>query len=471
MKTFDIRAYGAAGDGEHKDSTAVRAAVDACTNAGGGTVYCPPGVYLCGTIFLEDNVALHLEAGATILGSPDEEDYDTSRNSAHDQGMQREHVSGAHLIYANGANHIAITGRGTIDGNGRAFFGDPNPDHGFYDVPGWRPGQMICFFDCTDVLIRDVRVTDSPYWAIWPHGCERVTIQGITLINARRNPNGDGIDADCCRDVIISDCFIDAGDDCIALKTHLAKHGGAMRACENVTVTNCTLVSPTCAVRLGFEGDGPIRNCTFSNLVITDTRRGIDLLVPRADQEGRDYGVHHGPCIENISFNNIVMHANVALFLWIGDDAEPPGGIRNVNISNLIATTRYGCHIGGSRSIPLEGLRISNMKLTIQGELDDTVIDPVPYPYPAFGFRDRSGMPYGIFAHHVRGLRLHNVVMEWGEVAGPWRNAMRIEQSQDVEFDGLVVGAPPGADDGAAVHLVDVERLVQRGCRASVAEE
>lgn len=466
MNTFCIRQYGAAGDGQRKDRASIQKAVDACAQAGGGTVVCPPGRYLAGTIFLENNIELHLEAGATILGSPDRADYDTSRNTQWDNGRERYRVSGAHLVYARDAHHIAITGRGTIDGNGRAFFGAPDPDHGYLTIPGWRPGQMVAFFECRDVLIRDVQLLDSPFFSVWPHSCDRVRVQGVRLINPRNTPNGDGINPDCCRDVIISDCHIETGDDCIAVKSDIGRRGRQSRACENITVTNCRLSSPTCGVRLGFEGDGPIRNCTFSNLVMTDTRTGINMLVPRrVDEADIGSAIEHGPCIENISFCNIVMDTQVPFYLWIGDDASPPGAIRNISICDVTATARRGCYIGGSRRIPIESVRISNTKLTVHGEMDDLMVNSVPYPYATFDYWDRQGLPHGIYSRYARDLLLHDITVEWGEITGPWQSAVRMEQVTDVDLDGLVACRAPGSAHDAAVYLTDVQNAFLRNCR------
>ena len=124
---FNIRQFGAAGDGRTKDSPAIQKAIEACTESDGGMVYCPPGTYLSGTLFLKSNVELHIEAGATLLGSPHQADYDTSQNAEHDQGLPDERVSGVHLVYARGASNIVVTGRGTIDGNGRTFAGRHAP--------------------------------------------------------------------------------------------------------------------------------------------------------------------------------------------------------------------------------------------------------------------------------------------------------------------------------------------------------
>ena len=464
---FDARDHGAVGDGSHKDTRAIQAAIDACHQAGGATVLVPPGTYLTGTLFIKSGVELHLTAGATLLGSPDRADYDTSQNAEHDCGLSDERVGNEHLIYARGARHIAITGRGAIDGNGRAFVNTSKSGESGREktVPGWRPGQMVTLFDCRDVLIRGVLLRDSPYWTVWPHGCDRLAIERITILNDRHTPNGDGINPDCCRDVHISDCHIEAGDDCIAIRSDDYRLGCPGRPCENVTVTNCTLSTRKCGVRLGYAGDGPIRNCTFSNLVMTNTRTGINVLVPRDYRPHEHFVVEHGPAIENVTFSNIVMDTKLALYLWIGDDAAAPGCIRNISINNVIATTQRGCYIGGSRSIPVEMIRLSNWHLTVNGQMDDALGAKVPYPYPVYGRWDTRGVPHAFFCRHVRDAAFDNVCVDWGQVTGSWRSALRVEHADGIDVTHSILGAAPGAADAPALDFRDVQRAGIRGCR------
>ncbi len=464
---FDVRNHGALGDGSNKDTHAIQKAIDACHRAGGGTVLVPPGTYLTGTLFIKSGVELHLTAGATLLGSPDRADYDNSQNAEHDCGLSDERVGNEHLIYARGARQIAITGRGAIDGNGRAFvnISKPNESGREKSVPGWRPGQMVTLFDCQDVLIRDVLLRDSPYWTVWPHGCDRLTIERITILNERHTPNGDGINPDCCRNVHISDCHIEAGDDCIAIRSDDYRLGSPGRACENVTVTNCTLSTPKCGVRLGYAGDGPIRNCTFSNLVMTNTRTGINILVPRDYRPQEHFVVEHGPAIENVTFSNLVMDTRLAVYMWIGHDAARPGCIRNIQISDVIATTERGCYLGGSPTMPIEQVRLANWRLTVRGEMDDQFAKEVPFPYPVYGRWDTRGVPHAFFCRHLRDASFANVCVDWGQATGSWRSAMRAEHVDGIDISHCTLGAAPGATDAPALDFQDVQRASIRGCR------
>ena len=457
---FNVRSFGARGDGSARDTGALQAAVDACAAAGGGMVLCPPGNYLTGTVELKSNVDLHVEAGATLLGSTSQADYDLS-NKLPVADFRHPHLNPAHLVFARNAENVAITGPGRIDGQGDSFFGPRAPGENWFSLKGWRPDRLIAFINCRNVLVKDVQLSNSPGWMLWPLGCEQVRIHRVRIITNPWGPNTDGIDPDCCRDVHISDCQISTGDDCIALKSSINLLG-QQRACENVTVTNCTLSSTCCAVRIGYEGDGPIRNCTFSNLVFPGTRTGINMLVPRH----ADVGIQHGPAIENIAFSNLVMDTRIPIYLWIGDDAAPPGGIRNVSIADVLATTERGCYLGGSKTIPLEGLRVANLRLEVRGEMDDEFAAAVPYPYRVWDYFDKRGIPHALYCRYAREVEFHDVRVAWGRAGGSWRSALRAEHVEDLEVDGLVARQGPGPGRAPAVHLTDVRGALVRGCRA-----
>jgi hypothetical protein len=446
------------GDGEQLDTAAVQDAIDHCHAAGGGMVVCPPGIYRIGTIELKSNVRLHLTAGATLKGSTQREDYRTIWTGIEEREF---------LVYAEKADNIAITGQGAIDGTGTHFF-EPIPGNERMKVRDWRPYHMLTFLHCRDVLIRDVTLLDSPCYSIWPLGCERLRITGIKIIANRWGPNTDGIDPDCCCDVIISDCSIDCGDDCIALKSDTAKYGG-MAPCENVTVTNCTMRTTTCGIRIGYEGDGPIRNCTFSNIVMHDTRTGINMLVPR--EVGRPmFMIEHGPAIENIHFSNMLLDTQIAFYFWIGDDAARPGCIRNVNISDITATTEEGCHISGARDNAIENLRMNNVRLTMRNSPLPPMDDPLPYPFPVFGHWPQHGLPHAWFFRHVHGLSVSGMQVDWREAGDGWRSTIRVDDCMDVGLHNLHVQGLPPQSDTPVLDFVNVRDASVRAARSEATE-
>lgn len=456
---FNIRGFGAIGDGRVLDTSAVQAAVDTCAAAGGGTVLCPPGTYLIGTVELKSHVNLHINGGATLLGSTNRAHY---RSVAYGNPERGPVMVKEHLFIARDAEEVSLTGQGTIDGQGDSFFGPPVGKH--LSLRGWRPERMFGIVECRRVRIEDVTIRNSAGWALWLLGCDNVRIRGISIFNNPLGPNTDGIDPDCCSNVNISDCRIDAGDDCIALKSDAYLLGRA-KACENITVTNCSLSTTCCGVRIGYEGDAPIRNCVFSNLVMTRCRTGINMLVPR-HTEGDIAYIQHGPAIEDIRFSNLVMDTKVPVYLWIGDDASAPGGIRNIAISDCFATSERACYIGGAKDLPIEGVHISGFRLEVRGEMDNEFGTHVPYPYSVWDYFNKKGIPHAFYCRHARGLEFHNVRVVWGKAVGSWRSALRAEHVQDLDISGFVAKQAPGAANAAVVHVTDSQCVSLRNCRA-----
>lgn len=448
---YNIRDYGAGGNGITNDTLAIQKAVNACAAAGGGMVACPPGLYLTGTVVLRDNVELHVEAGATLKASADRAHY-------------RSLSGRAHLVYAENARNIAVTGRGTIDGSGTRFFAR-RPGSRRMVVKNWRPYHMLAFVDCDGLLVRDTRLNDSPCYSLWALGCARVRIQGVNVTSNRWGPNTDGIDIDCCRDVFISDCCVDCGDDAIALKSDTHRLGRAA-ACENVTVVNCTLRTTSCGVRIGYEGDGPIRNCVFSNLVMRDTRTGIDLVVPRRVDD--IFVIEHGPAIENISFSNLVLETQLGFHFSITEDAAPPGGIRGISIADSIVRTGNGCCIIGARRNPVRDIRFRNLDLAMASLRRSARLGEksFPEPLPAWWWT-YPVTPNAWFFRHVRGLVLDNVRVDWRAARGQWRSAVYAEEIQDMDVCNLVEDGVRPDKKYPALDLVNVRRASIRAARAA----
>lgn len=436
---FNIRDFGAIGDGKTKDTKAIQNTIDACSEKGGGTVYCPPGTYLIGTIVLKSRMTFHLDSGCLLQGSTDRADYPSLLGSPQpaidnaQNGSCFAGISPEHLIVARDTEDLTITGGGRIDGQGDCFFGEFNPEFHYYTLPakGWRPFRMICLNNCSNLTIEKISITNSPAWTVWIQGCDNVKVRGITLRNNLRGPNTDGIDVDCSRNVHISDCHISAGDDCIALKSSIEFYHYANRPCENVVVTNCTLISPCNAIRLGYEGDGPIRNCTFNNIVFSETRTGINILVPAH----KEYGILHGPVIENILFSNLVMDVRKAFFIWAGNGAKRPGAIRNIRFDNIIATADRANFVGGSVDVPVEDIEFNRMHLSLTGDMKDDFNGVAPDPYNVFGYWKKSGLPYAFFVRNGRNVVFREVTVDRSRALGKWRDTLKTESVSGLRTD------------------------------------
>jgi hypothetical protein len=193
---------------------------------------------------------------------------------------------------------------------------------------------------------------------------------------------------------------------------------------------------------------------------MSNTRTGIDILVPRAER----WGIEHGPTIENIAFSNIVMDTQQAIFLWIGDDAATPGCIRNISISHVVATTTRACYLGGSKSIPIEGVRISDMKLIVKGNMDNHFAAGVPYPYCVWGYWLTHGLPYGFYCRYVRDLDFQGLSVEWKNVSGPWLSALCMDNVENLSINGMTAGATPGQREAPVIDMSNVRGALLRGC-------
>ena len=431
-QSYRVRDFGAVGDGTTLDTEAIQKAIDKCSTSGGGCVCFSPGVYLSGTVFLKDNVRLVLEVNSVLRGSPRPEDYPAiARKNIH--GNPAFNVppfsGGGFLIYADGVKNASIEGRGTIDGQGAEFWFKEMISSWVRKPKPKRPRALIGIVNSDSLLFRDVRLINSPCFTLWLIGCDNVNIDGITILNPQEGPNTDGIDIDCCNDVRISNCSIYGGDDAIAIKSD-AGLLGKDKPCENITVTNCVLSGgAACGVRLGYEGDSIIRNCTFSNLTIVDTENGLDILSVLPGQPT----ILKGSRCENISFNNVVMrNVNQAIYFWMGNLAggETQVHLKNIIVSNVIAESRSGSYIGGFPQKQVESVTLSNIRLIITGNM--------PKDAALTGTGIWGGFnPYGLYCSQVDGLRITDIDIDFREAKGAWRNGVFCEDVHNANLRGI----------------------------------
>lgn len=292
---YNIVDYGAVSDTTQLSTSALQKAIDKCSADGGGTVLVPTGDYKIGSIFLRSNVELHLENGATLYGSTDIKDY---KPVSTDYVSLRTVTPTIQLIYADNASNLAITGRGTIDGRGKAF-----PKLSWNDEGITRP-HLLRLVRCADVAVSGVTLKNSGCWMQHYLACDRLKINGITVFN-RNNFNNDALDLDGCHDVTVSDMIADSDDDAITLKST------SPRLCEDITISNCVVSSHCNAIKLGTETNGGFRNINIRGIVVK----------PSADQSSQYFGYPGG-----------IGHSAISLEIVDG------GTMRNVNIGDITIT-------------------------------------------------------------------------------------------------------------------------------------
>ena len=384
VSIFNVRDYGAVGTGRDKETAAIAKAIDACAKAGGGMVYVPAGRYLIGSITLKSHVTLDLDAGAVLLGSPDPEDYPL-RGS-----VWGERQSVSPLIYAEDAENITITGRGTIDGQGQVWWKrqwlalpkkgmepakTPEEVAEARKIANGRP-QLIQLVRCKDVVIEKVNLVNSASWTIHPLLCEFVRVDGVTIHNPVPSPNTDGINPESCRNVQIVNSRIDVGDDCVTLKSGMNEAGRRMgRPDENITITNCVMLKGHGGVTIGSEMSGGVRNVVVSNCVFQGTDAGIRI----KSQRGRG-GVVEGLTVSNIVMQDVLSAFTITMF-YMGSDK--PGDIfpvgegtprfRDFHFNNITARgSRTAGQVTGLREMAIEDVTFRDVHIQAETGLTCT---------------------------------------------------------------------------------------------------
>ena len=439
-RTYNIRDYGAKGDGTTLDTVAVQAAIDACNKDQGGTVLVPAGKFVIGTVELKSNVTLHIAAQGVLLGSADGKQYHAA-DAIPLSGDSTLNDGNVGLLFAVGAENITIEGQGTIDGQGAQFRSATKGVLPPAGITGSHRPYHLLFYQCKNLTVRDIFLLKSAFHSIRVIQCDFVKMEGLH-IHSRVIHNNDGFHFISSRYVHISNCDIQCQDDACAL----------FGSCQFITVTNCSFSTRWSVFRFG---GGVAENITVSNCLIYETY-------------GCPIKIRCGPGsrFENISFSNIVMKdVTGPISIGVGpqrSSAEPngqePGILRNISFSDIHATVVkpvqlrdtehfsnynpgeiYSCVVlNGMGDNFLEHVTFNNVHIQFPGggTAEHAAVRDVPKI--AGEYFQLGVLPaYGIYARNVKGLTLHNVRLTLADA--DYRPAVIFDHVADAAVNGLSV--------------------------------
>jgi len=423
-QNFNIKDYRAVGDGKTINTSAIQRAVDACARNGGGTVIVPAGVFLTGMVNLKSNVNFHVGPGAILQGIAKGAKYTS-------------------LLLIDSAEHVSVTGEGIIFGDGKNFpVIESYPD---------RP-YLIFARNSKNVKIENVTLRHSAAWALRLFGCEGVIIKGISIYS-HANFNNDGIDIDS-KDVIVSDCRVDSGDDGICLKNDDPK-----RPCENITITNCIVASNCNMIKMGTSSVSGFKNISISNCVFRKASESplhhwndapTNYIADRITGiSGIALEIVDGGHMDQISISNISMTGvQTPIFIRLGSRNNPTGSLKNVIISNVNATSasRMASAISAVPGFYIENVSLRDVifKHTGGGTLADyqAAVPENEKGYPENRMFGWTLPAYGLYVRHVKNLSLDNVQLQLMNADS--RPAVWLEDVHGLHGNGVKIDKPTG---------------------------
>lgn len=390
---FNVREHGARGDGKSLDTAAIQKALDACGEAGGGTVLLPAGTYLSRPLVLRTKTRLLVESGATLLATDDPADYKrTDKPNAFTPFLSGEDLE-----------DVTIEGRGVIDGAGARWWVDAETARqkkSGYTLP--RP-NMIVLTRVTNLFVRDVTLQNAAKFHFVPTDCDGVTVSGVTILAPERSPNTDGIDPSMCRRVTITGCTIDVGDDNIAIKSG-KKAKGREFGCEDIMVTDCTFKHGH-GVSIGSETVGGVRNVRVKNCTFENTDNGIRIKSDRT-RGGRVEDIVY----EDIKMTNVRGAISFSCYypkVPLKDDAKPVTNTTprytGIVVRNFSATSTKGAGIiAGLPESPIEGVTLENV--SIEAKTGLAIFNARRVKVKNSKIEPRSGGPFIIRDSEIDGL-------------------------------------------------------------------
>ncbi|XHR97469.1 glycoside hydrolase family 28 protein [Mucilaginibacter sp. UC70_90] len=362
----DITAYGATGNGTTLNTAAIQNAIDVCYKSGGGKVVVPSGVFLTGTVALNDNITLHLNKGAVLLGSTDINDY---RNL--DPFVEGLGISvGWALVVAVDKKNISIEGKGVIDGQGVKLKAQQILTDTRAESQRWgRRPFLLRVVRCQNVFVQGVTLNYSAAWTSHYFQCKQVNIQNVK-IESRGVAHNDGMDIDGCQDVTIKNCDVVSGDDALCFKTTSSK-----MACRDIVISGLRLKSGQGAIKIGTESMAPFENIRISKCYIYDTANGGIKLLSVDGANIRNIEIDDITMVEVKTPILIRLGARLSVFRKDQDTQQPIGTLENVTIKNVKAKAAdiaqlmppSGILITGIPGHDIKGLTLKNIEINLAG--------------------------------------------------------------------------------------------------------
>ncbi|MCS7004627.1 MAG: glycosyl hydrolase family 28 protein [Cytophagales bacterium] len=460
----NVKDFGAIGTKNQKATSFIQKAIDVCAEKGGGIVLFPSGEYVSGQINLKSNITLHLEAGATLFASQDKNDFFISENYQADN--QAKTPNKTFLIFGENLQNVSITGKGTIDGQAEHEWSDLITIDNFIREEteiAQKSGiemkrayvkepkvRLVYLHNIQNLHIENITLQRSPDWTLHIGASEHVVVKGVRIFSdLNYGVNADGIDIDGGKNIHISDCTVETGDDAICLKT--TYNNGNPVALENVTVSNCALVSTSCALKIGTESYADMKNIIFNNCIISNSNRGIGIFV-------RD-----GASVENVLFSNLIIECNRKHFNWWGDgDAmrfvvlkrnadSKVGSIKNLHIINVVARQEGTSLFAGFEGKPLENIYLQNVQIT------------------HFAERTADKRSTDILRFEtIQNLNIHSLQTNWNKnaVEPKWKSALALLNVKKGFISCFEGSQSPSSSQQAAIRLENCKDIIVERSRA-----
>lgn len=426
--------YGAVGDGVHNDCKAIQSAIDEAEKAGGGTVVLESGkTYYSSSVTLKKNVGLHLQKGSRLKATSDINEYFRPCNFINDKTntLIGNPVTGKPsfcFIYGFEADGCSITGEGVIDANGHSFV--ERKDR-YYVTGNFYPRPTVIYIEKSNhISFKDITIVDAPFWTLHPAGCDDVLISQIRILNDLDVANSDGIDPDHCSNVRITGCHVECADDCICLKT--SKGNAEYGPCENIIISDCTLISTSAAIKIGTEGVGDFRNVIVNNCIISKSNRGLSIQI-------RD-----GGNVENVTYSNCIIETRRFCPDWWGtaepivittfnrDENTKSGHIKNIRFSNISCKGENGVLIHGTSDNMIENVTFENVQveLTKTSKWQTGLYDM----RPGLNKEIEESKNSAFYVKNASNVTILKSSVKWGNICDDYAHAFYGENCSDIEF-------------------------------------